>query len=94
MKPIPSILLNAASLAAGLSASAGEGLDPYKGRQSRAEEFDFAAKPRVEKRGGKYAIAFAAKAACDGRAFQDSMASLRTATCTFPAGFCRKTCRS
>jgi len=44
---------------------AGEGLNPYKGRQSRAEKFEFAAKPELKKQGGKYVITFASRAACD-----------------------------
>jgi len=49
----------------GAGVRAGEGLNPYKGRQSRAEKFEFAAKPAVRKQGGKYVITFASRAACD-----------------------------
>jgi len=65
MKFLLSVQLSAGILAAGLSAPAGEGLNPYKGRQSRAEKFEFAAKPELKKQGGKYVITFASRAACD-----------------------------
>jgi len=65
MKFLLSVQLSAGILAAGLSAQAGEGLNPYKGRQLRAEKFEFAAKPELKKQGGKYVISFASKAACD-----------------------------
>jgi hypothetical protein len=46
-------------------APADEGLNPFAGRQERANVFAFAAKPKVEKRGGGYTISFATTAACD-----------------------------
>jgi SMP-30/Gluconolactonase/LRE-like region len=57
-------LVLAALVPAGTALSA-EGSNPVTGRQSRTETFEFAAKPKVEKRGGKYVISFASKAACD-----------------------------
>jgi NHL repeat len=39
--------------------------NPFKGRQERAEKFEFAATPKITKRGAKYVITFASKAACD-----------------------------
>jgi hypothetical protein len=44
---------------------AGEFINPYAGRQERADTFEFAEKPAVEKKGDGYVIRFAAKAPCD-----------------------------
>ncbi|MCX7805017.1 MAG: hypothetical protein N3A38_07470, partial [Planctomycetota bacterium] len=42
-----------------------EELNPYQGRQERENVFEFASKPKVEKRNGRYVISFASRAACD-----------------------------
>jgi sugar lactone lactonase YvrE len=47
------------------AAGGGEFLNPFKGRQQRAEKFEFASKPQVKRRGKGYVISFASKAACD-----------------------------
>jgi DNA-binding beta-propeller fold protein YncE len=49
----------------GGTASAAAATNPYRGRQERAETFQFAVKPGVKKQGTKYVISFASKAACD-----------------------------
>ncbi|MCX7803779.1 MAG: hypothetical protein N3A38_01185 [Planctomycetota bacterium] len=41
------------------------GLNPYNGMQEREEIFEFAEKPKVGKRGDKWVVTFATKAACD-----------------------------
>ena len=40
-------------------------VNPYNGMQEREEVYEFAEKPAVEKKGGKYVITFASKGACD-----------------------------
>jgi len=49
----------------GAAGTAAEDMNPYAGRMEREEVFEFAAKPVVEKRGGKYVVRFASKGACD-----------------------------
>ncbi len=51
--------------AAGEGEGTAAGLNPYNGMQEREEVFEFAEKPKVEKRGDKWVVTFAAKAACD-----------------------------
>ena len=40
-------------------------LNPFQGRQKRADDFSFAVKPAVKKDGDKYVISFTTAAACD-----------------------------
>jgi DNA-binding beta-propeller fold protein YncE len=59
------LVLTLTALALGGATRATAGTNPYRGRQSRTEVFEFTVKPKVEKRSGKYVITFASKAACD-----------------------------
>ena len=55
----------AIAFACASAAGAAEFLNPCKGRQQRADKFEFAAKPQVKKQGANYVVTFASKAACD-----------------------------